>query len=125
MVLQYPSEKAYVFEQTVETLTAITQEVNDLHTLMRQIDELVDEAGHSLKMTEEANYALTKGTVAEREKQLYALCEDANRDYMEAKRVMSMAKRRMEYLKMAFEATRTIAATRRAEFMAEPTGQWS
>lgn len=109
----------------VEVLSDINREAAHVRGLMVVLDELLEQALNDLNDREIEMLPECFGTVGEKERQLKQHCTEQHYRVNAVKRLIAKAKSRLQYLEMAFESVRTISANRRAEFRAEPTGQWT
>lgn len=119
------NNKPYLFDDVVNTITNISMEMNELVNEMMLIDEEVDTTRHEHMMKAARAWPTLTGSIADKERTVQIICEHESTAEMLARRKQIAAKRRMEYLRMAFEAARSINASKRAEFAAEPIGQFT
>lgn len=113
------------FDNVVNTLTTISQELHEMSYEIPALDEELARAKHAEKIAYARAYAQTGGTVEDRKQAAVLITEQQSFDVIVAEAKLKAARGRLEYLKNAFDSARTIAATKRAEFMAEPFGQYT
>ena len=119
------TKTVYTFENVVETLSLISAEFAELIDDMSDIDNELEKAKHEEKITFARTFMSLNGSMELRKQQSILDAEHESLGVVIATAKMRAAKSRMEYLRMAFDAARSINAAKRAEFMAEPTGQWT
>lgn len=122
MILTKP---AYTFDNVVETLSQISQEVAELIEVIGEVDYELEQAKHIDKICFARSFMSLDGSMELRKQQATLDTESEALDVIIATAKMRAAKGRLEYLRMAFDTARSINAAKRAEFLSEPTGQWT
>lgn len=115
----------YTFENVVETLSEISREFAELIEDIGDIDYELEQAKHEEKMAFARTFMSLNGSMELRKQQSILDAERESLDVVIATAKMRAAKSRMDYLRMAFDAARSINAAKRSEFLSEPTGQWT
>lgn len=119
------TKPVYTFNNVVETLSRISQEVAELIEDIGEIDYELEQAKHEEKMVFARSFMSLNGSMELRRQQSTLDAESEALDVVIATAKMRAAKGRLDYLRMAFDAARSINAAKRAEFLSEPTGQWT
>ena len=114
--------------RTDDIVTQISELTRELKTLVEQLVE-ADEALVYAESDERTKYArefmsLT-GSIELRKQQAILDSQDEKLQSELAAHKVRAIRARIKYVEQAFEAARSISAARRAEFAAEPTGQWT
>jgi hypothetical protein len=119
------TQPTYQFDNVVMTLSQISQEFAEISREIAVLDEDYAHAKHAEKIAVARAFMSGEGSMEARRQQAVLDTESESLDVIVAAAKLRAARSRLEYLQMAFDTARSINAAKRAEFMAEPTGQWT
>lgn len=109
----------------VATLSALSQELDTVTAQLISADEDMVYAQQEERQSYARCFMELDGSIELRKQQAILDTSQEKLDSELAEQKVRAARARIKYLELSFEAARSINAARRAEFVAEPLGQYT